>query len=101
MDESKHLKASHIKPWRDATDTERLDGSNGLLLSPHIDHLFDGGYITFSTDQSLVIVPEVRDSVLDAWGIDAGVRVGEFSREQNAYLDYHRANVFKEDLMKT
>ena len=101
VDDSRHLKASHIKPWRDATDAERLDGSNGLLLSPHIDHLFDGGYITFSTDQSLVIVPEVRDSLLDAWGIDAGVRVGDFSREQNAYLDYHRANVFKDALMKT
>ena len=80
------MKASHIKPWRDATDAERLDGANGLLLSPHIDHLFDEGYITFSSSQELVIVPEVRDKLLDAWGIDAGVRVGEFSREQNAYL---------------
>jgi putative restriction endonuclease len=95
VDEPRHLKASHIKPWRDATDAERLDGSNGLLLSPHVDHLFDEGYITFSASQSLIIVPEVRDKLLDAWGIDAGVCVGEFSREQNAYLDYHRANVFK------
>ena len=43
----KHLRASHIKPWRDATDSERLSGENGLLLSPHIDHLFDQGYISF------------------------------------------------------
>lgn len=99
VDEPRHLKASHIKPWRDATDAERLDGSNGLLLSPHVDHLFDEGYITFSASQSLIIVPEVRDKLLDAWGIDAGVRVGEFSREQNAYLDYHRANVFKHALL--
>ena len=55
---------------------ERLDGANGLLLSPHIDHLFDEGYITFSSRQELVIVPEVRDKLLDAWGIDAGVRNG-------------------------
>jgi len=41
--------------------------------------------ITFSSSQELVIVPEVRDKLLDAWGIDAGVRVGEFTREQNAY----------------
>jgi predicted restriction endonuclease len=99
VDEPRHLKASHIKPWRDATDAERLDGSNGLLLSPHIDHLFDEGYITFSPSQELVIVPEVRDKLLDAWGIDAGVRVGEFSKEQNAYLDYHRTNVFKRSLL--
>ena len=94
------MKASHIKPWRDATDTERLDGANGLLLSPHIDHLFDEGYITFSSSQDLVTVPEVRDKLLDAWGIDGGVRVGEFSCEQNAFLDYHRANVFKHSLLK-
>jgi hypothetical protein len=99
VDVPRHLNASHMKPWRDATDTERLDGANGLLLSPHIDHLFDEGYITFSTSQELVIVPEVRDKLLDAWGIDAGVRVGEFSREQSAYLDYHRANVFKHQLL--
>jgi putative restriction endonuclease len=98
--EPRHLKASHIKPWRHATDAERLDGSNGLLLSPHIDHLFDEGYITFSASQELVIVQEVKDKLLDAWGIDDGVRVGEFSREQNAFLDYHRTNVFKHSLLK-
>ena len=95
INEPRHLKASHIKPWRDATDAERLDGANGLLLSPHIDHLFDEGYISFSSGQELIMVPEVREKLLDAWGIDAGVRVGDFSREQNAYLDYHRGNVFK------
>ncbi len=99
VDEPRHLKASHIKPWRDASDAERLDGANGLLLSPHIDHLFDQGYITFSANQELVIVPEVRDKLLDAWGIDESVRVGEFTRDQNAYLDYHRTNVFKNDLL--
>lgn len=99
VNDPKHLKASHIKPWRDATDRERLDGNNGLLLSPHIDHLFDEGYVAFSRDQSLLIVPAVRDRLLDAWGIDAGVRVGEFSAEQLDYLEYHRANVFKHSLL--
>jgi hypothetical protein len=60
--------------------------------------LFDDGYITFSANQELVMVPEVRDKLVDAWGIDAGVRVGDFSQEQNAYLDYHRVNVFRRDL---
>jgi len=51
--------------------------------------LFDEGYITFSASEELVIVPDDRDKLLDAWGIDSGVRVGEFTREQNACLDYH------------
>ena len=87
VDQPRHLKASHIKPWREATDAERLDGANGLLLSPHIDHLFDQGFITFSVSQELTIAPEVRRTLLDAWGIDAGVRVGDFSREQGEYPD--------------
>lgn len=99
VDEPRHLKASHIKPWRDATDAERLDGANGLLLSPHIDHLFDGGYLTFSVNQELIVVPEVRDKLLGAWGIDAGQRVEAFTPDQQAYLDYHRANVFKKDVL--
>jgi hypothetical protein len=99
VNEPRHLNASHIKPWRQATDAERLDGANGLLLSPHIDHLFDEGYITFSSSQQLFVVPEVREKLLDAWGIDAGVRVGDFSKDQNTYLDYHRVNVFKHELL--
>jgi hypothetical protein len=44
-------------------------------------------------------VPEVRDKLLDAWGIDVGVRVGDFTREQSTYLDYHRSNVFRKELL--
>jgi putative restriction endonuclease len=36
-----HLLASHCKPWRDSSNEERLNGENGLLLTPSIDHLFD------------------------------------------------------------
>jgi predicted restriction endonuclease len=90
----KHLRASHIKPWRDASNDERLKGHNGLLLSPHIDHLFDQGYISFSPSEQLLVVPEVRTDLLGKWGIDAGTRVGTFTVEQQAFLEYHRVNVF-------
>ena len=95
VSDAKHLRASHIKPWRDANNLERLNGQNGLLLSPHIDHLFDQGYITFSNTEQLLVVPDVRTNLLDKWGIDAGTSVGEFNRQQQAFLDYHRAHVFK------
>jgi hypothetical protein len=28
-------------PWRDSSNEQRLDGENGLLLTPTVDHLFD------------------------------------------------------------
>ncbi|MGB9332880.1 MAG: HNH endonuclease signature motif containing protein, partial [Steroidobacteraceae bacterium] len=40
----RHLRASHIKPWKVSDDREKIDGFNGLLLSPHIAHLFDRGH---------------------------------------------------------
>jgi len=78
-----------------ANDSERLSGFNGLLLSPHIDHLFDKGYISFSNDERLLVVPEARDNLLDKWGIDAGAGVGTFNRNQQAFLEFHRLEVFK------
>jgi hypothetical protein len=33
------LRASHCKPWRDSTHAERLDPTNGLLLSASLDAL--------------------------------------------------------------
>src|SRR3546814_3413344 len=50
------LRASHIKPWsKCASGDERVDGNNGLLLSPTADHLFDRGWITFEDDGALEI----------------------------------------------
>src|SRR5665811_1547849 len=43
--DERFLRASHIKPWRDSTNQERLDPYNGLLLSPIYDYLFDRAYI--------------------------------------------------------
>ncbi len=94
VNDPRHLRASHIKPWREASDTERLSGANGLLLSPHVDHLFDQGYVSFSDDNRLLVVPGLRQDLLEKWGIDAGVNVGEFNREQRAFLAFHQANIF-------
>jgi hypothetical protein len=49
------LKASHIKPWKDSNNIERLDEYNGLLLTPNLDALLDAGYISFQDDGSIMI----------------------------------------------
>ncbi|MBK7534454.1 MAG: HNH endonuclease [Myxococcales bacterium] len=89
-----HLRASHIKPWRAANNKERLDGNNGLLLSPHIDHLFDQGFISFSDDGRLLVSPQLENKVLTAWHIAPKLKGAAFTHAQRAYLAYHRKKVF-------
>ena len=92
---SRHLRASHIKPWRVCTTFEKLDGNNGLLLSPHVDHLFDQGFISFGDDGSLLVSSKADPDTLDAWGIDLNGTFGPFRPEQLPYLEFHRDAVFK------
>jgi len=39
------LMASHIKPWRDSTNRERLDHRNGIAACPVHDSAFDTGLL--------------------------------------------------------
>ena len=55
INDARFLIASHIKPWRSSSNAERLDGENGLLLSPNVDFLFDRGFISFADDCRLLI----------------------------------------------
>ncbi|WP_250442013.1 HNH endonuclease [Caballeronia sp. AZ1_KS37] len=89
-----HLRASHIKPWCKSTDNEKLDGNNGLLLSPHVDHLFDRGYISFSNDGTLLVAKLLTTDVLTAWHFDTISGVAALRPEQEEYMDFHRRYVF-------
>ena len=87
-----HLIASHCKPWRDATNEERLNGENGLLLTPSIDHLFDRGFIGFEDNGQLIISPVADRPSLKRMGIEIErtINVGSFTSGQKGYLDFHR-----------
>ena len=91
----KHLRASHIKPWTVSSDKEKIDGYNGLLLSPHVDHLFDRGFISFYDSGDMLISKSLSSSVLDKWSIDFGKNVGKFEQAHCSYLEYHRDVVFQ------
>lgn len=95
VDKLNLLIASHIKPWRDSTDAEKLDGNNGLLLSPHIDKLFDRGFITFTSDGNILRSDDEIDLIMEMWGLDPNMNVGEFNSDQIGYLEYHRYYIFK------
>ncbi|MEP7703512.1 HNH endonuclease [Paraglaciecola sp. 25GB23A] len=94
ISEKPHLIASHIKPWRYATNKERLDGNNGLLLAPHIDHLFDKGYITFNEHGEIIFSKELSNQVQNALAVKKG-KFAKFNDKQAYYMKYHRENIFK------
>lgn len=96
VDRQEHLVASHCKPWRDSSNDERLDGENGLLLTPTVDHLFDRGFISFDDDGTLLISPVAHRLSLQRMSIpiDEKFNAGGFSAGQRAYLDFHRNSVF-------
>ena len=100
VDNPVHLIASHCKPWRDATNEERLNGENGLLLTPTIDHLFDRGFIGFEDNGTLIISPVAHKPSLQRMGIDTTkvVNVGWFTTGQKQFLDFHRNGVLLQSI---
>lgn len=97
VERMEHLIASHIQPWRDSSNEERLDGENGLLLTPTVDHLFDKGFISFENAGQLIVSPVADPVSLKRMGIDREARanVGAFSEGQRRYLEFHRENVLR------
>jgi hypothetical protein len=96
VDRPEHLIASHIKPWRESDNRERLFEGNGLLLTPTIDHLFDRGFISFENGGELLISPVAHEESIKKMGIitDRVVNVGDFTQPQREFLEFHRTSVF-------
>lgn len=103
VDRREHLVASHAKPWRDSDNSERLNGENGLLLTPSVDHLFDKGFITFEDSGRLIVSPVAHRESMRRMGIevDSAVYVGDFSAGQRHFLEYHRENIFRQAHRRT
>ena len=100
VDNPAHLIASHCKPWRDSTNQQRLDGENGLLLTPSIDHLFDRGFIGFENNGVLIISPVAHRASLQRMGVEIQktINVGGFTSGQKQFLDFHRNSVFLQSI---
>ena len=76
-------------------DLEKVDGNNGLLLSPHVDHLFDRGWIRFEADGTMITSPKLDPSVLPSWRIEPVLEKFPFNSIQIEYLAYHAESVFQ------
>jgi hypothetical protein len=92
------LKASHIKPWKDSNPQEKVDPNNGLLLSPNLDSLFDGGFISFNSRGDILISPLLSNEDLGTLNINNKMALRKITPEIVNYLKYHHKNIFQDKL---
>jgi putative restriction endonuclease len=100
---AKLLIASHIKPWALCADgNERTDTANGLCLNSLHDRAFDKGLITLDEELKVVLSASLKDATPRDVFADYFVRyegqmitLPERGRPSEAFLSYHRTNVFK------
>jgi hypothetical protein len=83
------LRASHIKPWRIATQQEKVDVYNGLLLMPNLDALFDQALITFNEQGMIEISKRIPKSAWELFCLSKGLRV-KLRPKHKRYLQHHR-----------
>lgn len=86
----KTLIASHIVPWKDANNEERLDVDNGILLSPVYDALFDKGMISFENSGKIILSDYLNQFDIKKINVSGMERIHGFSEENLKYLDRHR-----------
>ena len=87
----KLLRASHMKPWRDSDNHDRLNKFNGLLLTANLDQAFDQGLISFSSTGHILIKHHLfNDGDLSALNIRHDMKLRHLSDEHKPYLAEHR-----------
>lgn len=94
VSDERFLVASHIKPWSQSNDKERLDVNNGLLFCPNHDSLFDKGYISFNKGGSILISDSI-DEVTKVFLNTNETMWIELNEQQQKYMNWHRENIYK------
>ncbi len=85
------LRASHAKPWADcATDAERLNVFNGLLLCANLDALFDRFLISFDDTGELLVSDRVSVADRERLGLIGCTGLRWVAPEHLPFLGYHR-----------
>jgi hypothetical protein len=85
------IRASHIKPWRESSDAERLDPNNGLPLIASLDALFDAGLISFDASGTLMTSPTLSTTERAIFGIRERSLRKKPTGKTTGYLANHRA----------
>lgn len=90
------LRASHAKPWsRCASPAEQLDPYNGFLLAPHIDALFDKGFLSFDATGTVIWSECLASEERGRLGLPEELRIRGIDPRHDSYLTYHREEVLR------
>ena len=84
------LIASHIVPWKNSTNDERLDVDNGILLSPVYDALFDQNLISFENNGKIILSSSLQKTDFKLIGINGNECIKNLSSGNISYLRRHR-----------
>jgi HNH endonuclease len=84
------LRASHIVPWAECSDPQRLDVHNGLLLSALWDAAFDQGLVGFADDGTPRASPKLSQIARTALGLDSAPPLRGLQDAHRANLALHR-----------
>jgi predicted restriction endonuclease len=90
----KVLRASHLKPWANSNDNERLDPFNGLLLTPNLDTCLDRGFISFDQYGRIILSEQLNKENWKSLGINGDQKLIKLDSRHEIFLDYHRNEVF-------
>ena len=88
------LRASHIKPWRDSSDAERLNLYNGLLLIPNLDSCFELGLISFTDEGRIIISNRLDRQAAELLGTKQDLKLLRIEQRHRDFMTYHRENIF-------
>lgn len=88
------IRASHIKPWKDSTNDERLDPFNGLPLIATLDALFDNGLISFENDGTILVSPRMHPLDISKLSLTELRLQQKPPKKTREYLTYHRDECF-------
>lgn len=86
------LIASHILPWAQADNNQRLDVHNGILLSPTYDALFDRHLISFENSGQIILPDSIELQAFQKIGITGKEKINNLSLYNLDYLDMHRSS---------
>ena len=89
------LRASHIKPWKDSNNQERLSPFNGLLLIPNYDLLFDKGLISIKDNGEILISQRLDMHARRIFRVNEELHLRKVFPENKAFFEYHRDVVFE------